>query len=63
MSLMTLVLKNDAHSLAMRVTMRLSFQNYTDTPVNGRPSLFRINRVHPMDFSFPRFVGLLLLSL
>jgi hypothetical protein len=30
-----------------------------DTPVNGRPSLFRIDSVH-RDFSFPLFVGLLM---
>jgi hypothetical protein len=35
--------------------------NYTR--VYGRPSLFRIDSVHQIDFSFPRFVGLLVLSL
>jgi hypothetical protein len=44
------------------------FQEFVDTPVNGRPSLFRID-MHRIacpsdgDFSFPRFVGLLILSL
>jgi hypothetical protein len=47
---MSLIFKNDAGSLPMRVTMGLCFKNY-DTPVNGRPSLFRIDSVHKMDMS------------
>jgi hypothetical protein len=42
-------------------------QKLVDTPVNGRPSLFRIDSVHQMDpnktWKRPRFVGLLTLSL
>jgi hypothetical protein len=47
MSLMSLIFKNDARSLSTRVTMWL-FQKFDDTPVNGRPSLFRIDSVHQM---------------
>jgi hypothetical protein len=36
----------------------VALSKVVDTPVNGRTSLFRIG-----DFSFPRFVGLLILSL
>jgi hypothetical protein len=40
------------------------FQIFVDTPVNGLPSLFRIDSVYQIvHFSFPRFVGLLILSL
>jgi hypothetical protein len=39
------------------------FPKFIDTPVNDRPSLFRIDSVYQMDLSFPRFVGLLILSL
>jgi hypothetical protein len=36
---MSLIFKNDARSLASRVTMGL-FLAFVDTPVNGAPSLF-----------------------
>jgi hypothetical protein len=29
------------------------FQEFIDTPVNGRPSLFRIDSVHQMELLFP----------
>jgi hypothetical protein len=40
---MSLIFKNDARSLARRVAI---FQELVDKPVNGRPSLFRIDSVH-----------------
>jgi hypothetical protein len=49
MSLMSLIFKNDAHSfLARRVAL---FQEFVDTPENGRLSLFRIDSVHLMETS------------
>jgi hypothetical protein len=39
------------------------FQEFVDTPVNGRPSLFLIESVRQIVFSFPHFVSLLILSL
>jgi hypothetical protein len=39
------------------------FQEFVDTSVNGRPSLFRIVSYYDRDFSFLRFVGILILSL
>jgi hypothetical protein len=47
---MSLIFKNDARSLARRVTVAL-FQEFVDTPLNGRPSLFRIDSVHQMKIS------------
>jgi hypothetical protein len=38
------------------------FHKFVDTPINGHPSLFRIDSVHH-DFSFPCFVGLLIIRL
>jgi hypothetical protein len=40
---MFLIFKNDARSLARRVTMWFFFQEFIATPVNGRPFLFRID--------------------
>jgi hypothetical protein len=51
MSLMSLLLENDVRSLARRVTMWLSLEKIIDTPLNGRPSLFRIDSVHQMKIS------------
>jgi hypothetical protein len=48
--IMSLIFKNDARSLARRVTMWLSFKN-VDTPLNGRQTLFRIDSVHQMETS------------
>jgi hypothetical protein len=48
--IMSLIFKNDARSLAMQVTMWLSFK-IIDTPVNGLLSLFRIDTVHRMETS------------
>jgi hypothetical protein len=50
MSLKSLIFKNDARSLAMRVTVAL-FQEFVDTPVNGCPSLFGIDNAHQMETS------------
>jgi hypothetical protein len=50
---MLLIFKNDARSLARLVAMWFSFQEYVGTPVNSRPSLFRIDSVHRMDTSLP----------
>jgi hypothetical protein len=47
---MSLIFKNDARSLSMRVTMWL-LQEFVDTPINGRPSLFRIDSVPQMETS------------
>jgi hypothetical protein len=45
MSLMTLIFKNDARSLQACHYVAL-FQEFVDTPVNSRPSLFHIDSVH-----------------
>jgi hypothetical protein len=50
MSLMSLIFKNDTRSLAYGHYVAL-FQKFVDTPVNGRPSLFRIDSVHLMETS------------
>jgi hypothetical protein len=42
---MSIIFKNYAWSLAGRFTMWL-FKEFVDTPVNGRPSLFRIDSVY-----------------
>jgi hypothetical protein len=39
------------------------FQKFVDTPINGHKSHFSIDSVHQMESSFPRFVGLLKLSM
>jgi hypothetical protein len=44
---MSLIFKNDARSLAMLAL----FQKFVDAPINGRPSLFRIDSVHQMETS------------
>jgi hypothetical protein len=36
--------------MSLRGSLSLS-QEFVDTPVNGRPSLFRINSVHQMETS------------
>jgi hypothetical protein len=51
MSLMSLIFKNDARSLVWRVHYVALFQEFVDTPVNGRPSLFRIDNVHHKETS------------
>jgi hypothetical protein len=48
MSLMSLIIKNDARSLAGRVAI---FQEFVNTPVKGRPSLFGIDSVHQVETS------------
>jgi hypothetical protein len=50
MSLMALIIKNDAHSLARKACHYVAlFQEFVDTPVNGRPSLFCTDSVHQME--------------
>jgi hypothetical protein len=49
MSLLSLILNNDTHSLVKHYVAL--FQKFIDTPINGRPSLFRIDSVHQMEFS------------
>jgi hypothetical protein len=64
-SLMSLIIKNDARSLAMRVTAAL-FQEFVDSPPRHRMvvHLFRIDSVHEIKTSFSHvFVGLFILSL
>jgi hypothetical protein len=47
---MSLKFKNDARSLARHVNVAL-LKEFVDTPVNGRPSLFRIDSVLQMETS------------
>jgi hypothetical protein len=49
MALMSLIFKNDASSLALRVTSWLF--EFVDTPGNGLLSLFGIDSVHQMETS------------
>jgi hypothetical protein len=54
---MSLIFKNDKfnifpRSLARRFTHYVAFfQDFVDTPINGRPSFFRIDRLHHMETS------------
>jgi hypothetical protein len=52
---MSLIFRNDARSIARRVILRLChvalIQEFVDTPVNGRLSLFRIDSVYQMETS------------
>jgi hypothetical protein len=50
MSFMSLIFKNDAFSIAKRALCG-TISKIIDTPVNGRPSLFRIDGVHQMETS------------
>jgi hypothetical protein len=60
---MPLIFKNDARSLAWRITMWFSFKIYWHA--SKRSSISFLNWQCPSDgdFSFPRFVGLLIISL
>jgi hypothetical protein len=50
MTLMSLIFKNDARSLQGE-SFRGSFSKIVHTPVNGIPSLFRIDSVHQTETS------------
>jgi hypothetical protein len=45
---MSLIFKNYTRSLSRSVHYVALFQEFVDTPINGRPSLFRIDSVHQM---------------
>jgi hypothetical protein len=45
---MSLIFKNNARKACCFVTL---FRKFVDTPVNGRPSLFRIDSVHQIEIA------------
>jgi hypothetical protein len=63
MSLVSLIIKNDAFSIAKRVTMWHYFKNYWHATKWSAISFSHWQCPWDGDFSFPRFVGLLILSL
>jgi hypothetical protein len=62
-SLMSLICKNYARSIARRVTMCNSFKNFWPASKWLSISFSHLQCLSNGDFSFPRFVGLLILSL
>jgi hypothetical protein len=47
-----IIYKNDARSFFSKECQLMAlFQKFVDTPVNGRPSLFRIDSVYQMETS------------
>jgi hypothetical protein len=63
MSLMSLIFKNDTRSLVMRVTMWLYFKNYWHASKWSSICFSHWQWPSNGDFSFPRFIGILILSL